>query len=168
MFQLHEAAAHLPRQQRLGKVACRVERHRAGAVDQRAEAAAVVVIVHELDAVLVEQRQPAVDVVGLAGLRGAVALDHLGADAGAGLHRDRVDIDVVDVGTLSPHFEAEMPLVLAGVFSRFPVGDFVIQVNNRKIAQGFYLAIGLTDVLLTMNDFDGARPYAATSRPMRP
>ena len=35
----------------------------------------------------------------------------------------------------SPHFEAEMPLVIADVFSRFPVGEFVIQVNNRKIPE---------------------------------
>ena len=47
----------------------------------------------------------------------------------------QADIDVVDVGQLSPHFEAEMPLVIADVFSRFPVGDFVIQVNDRKIPE---------------------------------
>ena len=55
----------------------------------------------------------------------------------------QADIDVVDVGELSAHFEAEMPLVVADVFSRFPVGDFVIQVNNRKIPEGVYRAIGL-------------------------
>jgi histidyl-tRNA synthetase len=59
----------------------------------------------------------------------------------------QADIDVVDVGQLAPHFEAEMPLVIADVFSRFPVGDFVIQVNNRKIPNGFYQGIGLTDVI---------------------
>ena len=37
-----------------------------------------------------------------------------------------------------PHFEAEMPLVVADVFARLPVGEFVIQVNNRKIPEGFY------------------------------
>jgi histidyl-tRNA synthetase len=66
----------------------------------------------------------------------------------------QADIDVVDAGTLSPHFEAEMPLVLADVFSRFPVGEFVVQVNNRKIAEGFYLAIGLTDVVGTLRIVD--------------
>ncbi len=55
----------------------------------------------------------------------------------------QADIDVVDVGDLSAHFEAEMPLVVADVFTRFPVGDFVIQVNNRKIPEGVYRAIGL-------------------------
>ena len=57
----------------------------------------------------------------------------------------QADIDVVDVGELSGHFEAEMPLVIADVFSRFPVGEFVIQVNNRKIPEGVYRATGLDE-----------------------
>ncbi|HEX6055791.1 MAG TPA: ATP phosphoribosyltransferase regulatory subunit, partial [Intrasporangium sp.] len=66
----------------------------------------------------------------------------------------QADIDVVDVGELSPHFEAEMPLVIADVFSRFPVGTFVIQVNNRKIPNGFYQGIGLSDVMTTLRIVD--------------
>jgi histidyl-tRNA synthetase len=66
----------------------------------------------------------------------------------------QADIDVVDVGELSSHFEAEMPLVIADVFSRFPVGDFVIQVNNRKIPNGFYQGIGITDVIGTLRIVD--------------
>jgi histidyl-tRNA synthetase len=66
----------------------------------------------------------------------------------------QADIDVVDVGELAPHFEAEMPLVVSDVFSRFPVGEFVIQVNNRKIPEGFYRAIGLTDVAGTLRIVD--------------
>jgi histidyl-tRNA synthetase len=56
------------------------------------------------------------------------------------------DIDIVDVGGLAPHYEAELPLVIADVFSKLPIGPFRIQVNNRKIPEGFYLGIGLTDV----------------------
>ncbi len=66
----------------------------------------------------------------------------------------QADIDVVDVGQLSPHFEAEMPLVIADVFSRFPVGDFVIQVNNRMIPNGFYQGIGLSDPIGTLRIVD--------------
>ena len=66
----------------------------------------------------------------------------------------QADIDVVDSGELSVHFEAEMPLVIADVFSKFPVGEFVIQVNNRKICQGFYQGIGLTDVVGTLRIVD--------------
>ena len=56
------------------------------------------------------------------------------------------DIDIVNVGELAPHYEAELPLVIADAFSKLPIGPFRIQVNNRKIPQGFYLGIGLTDV----------------------
>jgi histidyl-tRNA synthetase len=56
------------------------------------------------------------------------------------------DIDIVDVGVLAPQYEAELPLVIADAFSRLPIGPFRIQVNNRKIPEGFYLGIGLRDV----------------------
>ncbi len=53
------------------------------------------------------------------------------------------DIDIVDVGSLPPHYEAELPLVVADAFSKLPIGPFRIQVNNRKIPQGFYVGIGI-------------------------
>ena len=43
----------------------------------------------------------------------------------------QADIDVVDVGELSAHFEAEMPLVVAEVFAKLPIGRMTISVNNR-------------------------------------
>ena len=66
----------------------------------------------------------------------------------------QADIDVVDVGELSPHFEAEIPLVIADVFSRLPIGEYLIQVNNRKIPDGFYRGIGLSDVPRTLRIVD--------------
>ena len=66
----------------------------------------------------------------------------------------QADIDIVDIGQLVPHFEAELPLVIADVFAGFPIGDFVISVNNRKIANGFYHGIGLTDVMGTLRILD--------------
>jgi histidyl-tRNA synthetase len=66
----------------------------------------------------------------------------------------QADIDVVDVGELAPHFEAEMPLVIAEAFARLPVGAFRIQVNNRRIPEGFYLGLGLTDVAGTLRIVD--------------
>ncbi|MEO6143622.1 MAG: histidine--tRNA ligase [Dermatophilaceae bacterium] len=64
------------------------------------------------------------------------------------------DIDIVDVGDLAPHYEAELPLVIADAFSKLPIGPFRIQVNNRKIPEGFYLGIGLTDVKSTLRIVD--------------
>ncbi|KAB7743050.1 histidine--tRNA ligase [Nostocoides sp. F2B08] len=66
----------------------------------------------------------------------------------------QADIDVVDVDTLAPHFEAEMPLVIAEAFARLPIGEFRIQVNNRRIPEGFYQGIGLTDVAGTLRIVD--------------
>ena len=66
----------------------------------------------------------------------------------------QADIDVVDVGELAPHVEADIPLVVAEAFRRLPVGPFRIQVNNRKVPEGFYLGIGLTDVAGTLRTVD--------------
>jgi len=64
------------------------------------------------------------------------------------------DIDIVDVGELAPHYEAELPLVVADAFSKLPIGPFRIQVNNRKIPEGFYLGMGLNDVTLVLRIVD--------------
>ncbi|MEO8518872.1 MAG: histidine--tRNA ligase [Dermatophilaceae bacterium] len=64
------------------------------------------------------------------------------------------DIDIVDVGELAAHYEAELPLVVADAFSKLPIGPFRIQVNNRKIPEGFYLGIGLTDIKGTLQVVD--------------
>ena len=73
----------------------------------------------------------------------------------------QADIDVVDVGELAPHFEAEMPLVIAEAFRRLPVGEFRIQVNNRKVPEGFFLGIGLTDVVGTLRIVDRLSRFGA-------
>ena len=64
------------------------------------------------------------------------------------------DIDVVDVGELAPHFEAEMPLVMAEIFAKLPIPPMVIQVNNRKIPEGFYRGLGIEDVAGTLRIID--------------
>ena len=66
----------------------------------------------------------------------------------------QADIDVVDVGELAPHFEAEMPLVVAEVFRKLPIGRMVIQVSNRKVPEGFYRGIGIDDIAATLRIVD--------------
>jgi histidyl-tRNA synthetase len=73
------------------------------------------------------------------------------------------DIDIVDVGELAPQYEAELPLVIADAFSRLPIGPFRIQVNNRKIPEGFYLGIGLTDVQTMLRIVDKLDKIGAES-----
>ncbi|MFI2711631.1 histidine--tRNA ligase [Micromonospora sp. NPDC018662] len=57
----------------------------------------------------------------------------------------QADIDIVDRDTLPAHYEAEMPLVIGDALRSLPVPPVRIQVNNRKICEGFYRGVGLTD-----------------------
>ncbi|MFG1848686.1 histidine--tRNA ligase [Micromonospora carbonacea] len=57
----------------------------------------------------------------------------------------QADIDIVDRDTLPAHYEAEMPLVVGDALRSLPIPPVTIQVNNRKICEGFYRGIGLTD-----------------------
>ncbi|MEU4779188.1 histidine--tRNA ligase [Micromonospora sp. NPDC023633] len=57
----------------------------------------------------------------------------------------QADIDIVDRDTLAPHHEAEMPLVVGDALRSLPIPPVRIQVNNRKICEGFYRGVGLTD-----------------------
>ncbi|WP_446663788.1 histidine--tRNA ligase [Flexivirga sp. B27] len=66
----------------------------------------------------------------------------------------QADIDIIDANELPPHYEAELLLVIADVFSRLPVGDYTVHVNNRKICQGFYTGIGIDDVIGTLRIVD--------------
>jgi histidyl-tRNA synthetase len=58
----------------------------------------------------------------------------------------QADIDVVGADTLPFHYEVELPLVMAEALAALPIPPVRISVNNRKVAQGFYEAIGLEDV----------------------
>ncbi|WBB81403.1 histidine--tRNA ligase [Micromonospora sp. WMMD882] len=57
----------------------------------------------------------------------------------------QADIDIVDRDTLAAHHEAEMPLVIGDALRGLPIPPVRIQVNNRKVCEGFYLGVGLTD-----------------------
>jgi histidyl-tRNA synthetase len=73
----------------------------------------------------------------------------------------QADIDIVDVGELPFHYEVELPLVIADAFSRLPIPPFRIQVNNRKIAEGFYRGLGLenvTPILRAVDKLDKVGP----------
>lgn len=57
----------------------------------------------------------------------------------------QADIDIVDRDTLPPHYEAELPLIIADVLGGLPIPPIRIQVNNRKILAGFYRGLGVED-----------------------
>jgi histidyl-tRNA synthetase len=76
----------------------------------------------------------------------------------------QADVDVVANGELPFHYEVELPLVIADALTALrPIGlpPFTIQVNNRKVAEGFYRGLGLTDVggvLRTVDKLDKIGP----------
>ena len=56
------------------------------------------------------------------------------------------DIDVIDNDKLSIEFDAEMPAIAYEIFQRLNIGNVTININNRKILQGFYTGLGLENV----------------------
>ena len=57
----------------------------------------------------------------------------------------QADIDVVGDGELPFRYDVEIALVIAEALSALPIPDFRLRINNRKLAEGFYRGIGLTD-----------------------
>ena len=60
----------------------------------------------------------------------------------------QVDIDVVGDGSLPPHYDAEIPLIMHRALSALPIPPVTIHVSNRKVAQGFYKSVGIGDEAL--------------------
>ena len=73
----------------------------------------------------------------------------------------QADIDVIGVDALAFHYEAEMPLVMAEVFAALPLPPMRMQINNRKLIEGFYRGLGAEDlpaVLRTVDKLDKIGP----------
>ena len=66
----------------------------------------------------------------------------------------QADIDVVDRGELPLHYEVEIPLVIGDALRGLPIPPVRIQVNNRKLCQGFYRGLGIEDVEGTLRAVD--------------
>ncbi len=66
----------------------------------------------------------------------------------------QADIDVVDRGTLPAHYEAEIPLVVGEALDALPIPPVTILVNNRKLCEGFYRGLGLTDPAAALRAID--------------
>jgi histidyl-tRNA synthetase len=55
------------------------------------------------------------------------------------------DIDVVDNKEVALQFDAEMPLMIHKVFEKLGIDDITTNINNRKIIQGYYMGLGISD-----------------------
>src|SRR4051812_11091589 len=73
----------------------------------------------------------------------------------------QADIDVVNRDDLPFHYDTEMPLVIGDALAGLPIPAARIQVNNRKVCEGFYRGLGLADtdqVLRTVDKLDKIGP----------
>ena len=57
----------------------------------------------------------------------------------------QADIDIIGDGKLDILNEAEIPAIIYKVFKGFGLSRFQIRVNNRKILNGFYAMLGLSE-----------------------
>ncbi|MBQ7329719.1 MAG: histidine--tRNA ligase [Oscillospiraceae bacterium] len=70
----------------------------------------------------------------------------------------QADIDIIGDGKLDILNEAEIPAIIYRVFRGFGLTRFQIRVNNRKILNGFYAMLGLSeksgDIMRTVDKLD--------------
>ncbi|WP_434213384.1 histidine--tRNA ligase [[Pseudomonas] boreopolis] len=55
------------------------------------------------------------------------------------------DIDVIGKDALSIRYDAEVLAVIHAVFSELGIGDFRVQLNNRKLLRGFFESLGVAE-----------------------
>ncbi len=74
----------------------------------------------------------------------------------------QADIDVIGDGKLDIVNEAEIPSIIYRTFTTLGLRRFVIRVNNRKILNGFYAMLGLSDragdIMRTVDKLDKIGP----------
>jgi histidyl-tRNA synthetase len=66
----------------------------------------------------------------------------------------QADIDVVGDGVLPFRYDVELALAVVEALGALPIPDFTLRVNNRKLAEGFYRAIGLEDTAAVLRSID--------------
>jgi histidyl-tRNA synthetase len=70
----------------------------------------------------------------------------------------QADIDIVDAGTLAGHHDVELPLVTLAALERLHVDlglpPVLMRVNNRRLAQGFYLGLDIADPPAVLRQVD--------------
>ncbi|MCC8129515.1 MAG: histidine--tRNA ligase [Clostridiales bacterium] len=76
----------------------------------------------------------------------------------------QADIDIIGDGQLDIVNEAEIPAIIYQTFIALGLERFQIRVNNRKILNGFYAMLGLTeqsgDIMRTVDKLDKIGPQA--------
>ena len=69
----------------------------------------------------------------------------------------QADIDVIGAGDLPDHYEVELPLVMVSALEElraYGLPKATVHANNRKLSEGFYRGLGLTDVEGVLREID--------------
>ena len=69
----------------------------------------------------------------------------------------QADIDVIGNGDLPDHYEVELPLVMVSALEElraFGLPKATVHANNRKLSEGFYRGLGLTDIEGVLREID--------------
>jgi histidyl-tRNA synthetase len=70
----------------------------------------------------------------------------------------QADVDIVNAETLAAHHDVELPLVTLAALERLHVDlglpPVLMRVNNRKLAQGFYLGLDIADPAAVLRQVD--------------
>ncbi len=79
--------------------------------------------------------------------RYAMGKVYRGERAQAGRFREfyQCDIDVIGDGELDIRFDAEIPSIIYMIFRKLGFEKFTIRINNRKILNGFFASLGISD-----------------------
>lgn len=64
------------------------------------------------------------------------------------------DIDVINVDQVPLHFDAELPRIIHEILSDLALPAWSLNINNRKVLQGFYTALGIGDPLAVIRVTD--------------
>jgi histidyl-tRNA synthetase len=86
----------------------------------------------------------------------------------------QADVDVIGRDTLSFHHEVEVAQVMADVFARLPLPPVLMQVNSRKLIEGYYRGLGvgadsgtgdqqIADVMRVVDKLDKVGPDAVVT-----
>lgn len=69
----------------------------------------------------------------------------------------QADIDVIGAGDLPDHYEVELPLVMVSALEElraYGLPKATVHANNRKLSEGFYRGLGLTDIEGVLREID--------------
>ncbi|GAB3204707.1 histidine--tRNA ligase [Marinactinospora endophytica] len=64
------------------------------------------------------------------------------------------DIDVINVDRVPLHFDAELPRIVHEVLTGLDIPAWTLNINNRKVLQGFYEGLGIGDPLAVIRAVD--------------